>query len=234
MTGPRFALYFAPEDETALARFGWSWLGRRPDTDADAPFPAAVAGDARHAPIVAAPRLYGLHATLKPPFHLRDGATRAELVAAMETFCRARRPFETDPLALGAIGEFLALRPRAATGAADAIRALADACVETFDRFRAPAGAEEKRRRIAQGLSPRQQAHLDRWGYPHVFDDFRFHVTLTDRLDQAERERVCACLGPLLAEVHAERVAFHSLCLFEQPRPGARFVLSLRLPFAGA
>ena len=229
--GSRFAIYFAPEEDTALARFGWPWLGRRPDSDADAPFPAAVAGDVRHAAIVAAPQLYGLHGTLKPPFHLRDRTARAELLTALQAFCATRRPFASEPLVLGEIGGFLALLPPRESGA---LHDLAADCVTAFDRFRAPASAEDIAKRVAQGLTPRQRALLDRWGYPYVLDEFRFHVTLTDRLDDAERSRVRGLLDSLLDKVAGERVQFRSLCLFEQPRPGSRFILAARVPFRNA
>ena len=32
------------------------------------------------------------------------------------------------------------------------------------------------------GSPPRQDANLLRWGYPYVLEDFRFHMTLTERL----------------------------------------------------
>jgi hypothetical protein len=65
-----------------------------------------------------------------------------------------------------------------------------------------------------------------------VLDEFRLHVTLTDRLADAERARVRAVLEPMLRAVEAERLSFRSICLFEQPGPGARFVLTKRTPFS--
>ncbi len=35
---------------------------------------------------------------------------------------------------------------------------------------------------LASNLTPDQQALLDRFGYPYVMEQFRFHMTLTDRL----------------------------------------------------
>ncbi len=229
MSGPRFAIYYAPEPETALARIGWPWLGRRPETTADAPFHAAVAGDRRHAAIVAAPRLYGLHATLKPPFHLKEGHSRSDLIEALAAFAAARKPFTTDPLVLGEIGGFIALRPGRPS---DAIDRLAADCVASFDRFRAPISASDIQKRAAKGLSPRQSELLDRWGYPYVLDEFRFHVTLTDRLDDDERRRIIDRLSAVLGDVTTEAAQFNSICLFEQSGPGERFVLTQRMPFA--
>ena len=42
--------------------------------------------------------------------------------------------------------------------------------------------------------SERQTENLDRWGYPYVFDDFRFHMTLTGRIDAGRRSAIVALL----------------------------------------
>ena len=77
---------------------------------------------------------------------------------------------------------------------------LAQACVETFEPFRAPLAEEELARRRAVPLSARQEANLERWGYPYVAEDFRFHMTLTARLFGAELSAVEAALAPAVAE----------------------------------
>jgi hypothetical protein len=47
--------------------------------------------------------------------------------------------------------------------------------VSELDCFRAPLSEGEEQRRLAAGLSARQRELLNRWGYPYVFDQFRFH-----------------------------------------------------------
>ncbi len=59
---------------------------------------------------------------------------------------------------------------------------LAQACVEGFEVFRAPMTPNDRARRKPENLTPRQVEQLDRFGYPYVRDDFRFHMTLTGRL----------------------------------------------------
>jgi Protein of unknown function (DUF1045) len=66
--------------------------------------------------------------------------------------------------------------------------------VTLFDAFRAPMSAAERARRVASGLSPGQLNHLDRWGYPYLFDEFRFHMTLTGRVRAGHRPAVLAGL----------------------------------------
>ncbi len=223
MSAPRYAVYFVPEDDSALARFGWDWLGRGPDAAAPPP-------PSRQAEITAEARRYGFHATLKPPFRLGEGASLPALCAALRDFAAGRRPFAEPPLALAELDGFLALRPSRHSAA---IADLADDCVRVFDTFRAPAGAEERLRRLARPLTPRQRRQVEAWGYPYVFEDFRFHLTLTGRLDDDERARWLAALHELAGPALAEPVAFRSLCLFEQNAAAAPFTLLDRFPFGG-
>ena len=87
---------------------------------------------------------------------------------------------------------FLALRE---TVPCPPLQALADACVEQLDPFRAPPSEAELARRRRANLTPQQDAMLVRWGYPYVFDTWFFHMTLTRRLTAEEKAR-CTCRRP--------------------------------------
>ena len=223
----RFALYWAPELDDPLHRLGSSWLGRDAETGAALPQPA-LPGGLDIAEVTADPRGYGLHATLKPPFRLARSC--AELETAAEALAVRVAPFTLPPLAVRDLEGFLALRE---TVACPALHALADAGVEALDACRAPpAGAELARRRRA-GLTPAQEAHLARWGYPHVFDAWRFHVTLTRRLTPAEREVVLPAVAAHLGDAPARPRRVESVCLFSQSGPGAPFLIARRIPLRG-
>lgn len=161
-----------PARETALARFGQAWF-------------------ARDAPCLDAPRRYGFHGTLKAPFRLAAGTGEAELLRAAGRFAAERPAFSGPALRLSVLAGFLALTP---SEPSEELERLAADCVAAFDRFRAPAAEAELARRRRAGLSARQEALLLRWGYPYVMDAFRFHLTLTGRLDEAGlgRERALA------------------------------------------
>src|SRR5262249_29039213 len=66
--------------------------------------------------------------------------------------------------------------------------------VMAFDRFRRPLTSHEREQRLGAGLSERQIENLDRWGYPYVFEDFRFHLTLTGPIDAERRGSILALL----------------------------------------
>jgi len=225
----RYAIYFTPPDDSALARFGWWWLGRSPE-DAAGTLPDLGLDRGWQAQMTADARSYGFHATLKPPFHLASGRSAAELRQALTDFTANYAGFRTEPLELADLKDFLALRP---AGDSRAIDDLAAACVEHFDRFRAPPSEAELQRRLAAPLTDRHKALLARWGYPYVFDQFRFHMTLTCRLPAAERSQLRSLLTAPLAPVLAEPVAFAGLTLFEQAGPGQPFLRTGVFPFGG-
>src|SRR5271168_491471 len=160
MTAPdtRYAVYWAPPSDDDLWRFGARWLGRDPETGAEtAPGDGAAADPNWLAAATAEPRLYGLHATLKPPFRLAAGQTRSALVDALAELAARTAPVAGPQLALRRLGRFLALVP---SESAPAIQALAALLVERLDGFRAPAGDAELAKRRAHGLSPAQEENL--------------------------------------------------------------------------
>lgn len=177
----RFAIYYLPP-EGDLARFGAEWLGwdcltGQPAVQPDLP-------DIQR--ITEAPRKYGFHATLKPPFHLTEGTSVEGLQAAIAELVAGQPKVTLEGLELARLGKFLALRP---AGDMTALNTLAAACVTEADPFRAPPSASELERRRKAGLTPRQDALLSRWGYPYLFEEFRFHMTLSGPLTKAELTR---------------------------------------------
>src|SRR3954465_4418494 len=80
----RLALYWAPEVDDPLHHLGSAWLGR--DAEIGTPVPQPRLPGLDLAALTADPRGYGLHATLKPPFHLAcswvEATERAEALAA--------------------------------------------------------------------------------------------------------------------------------------------------------
>src|SRR5512145_2649151 len=124
---PRYAIYFAPSERSSLWRLGCAWLGRDAQRDCALEQPRLDGlAPARVAQLTAAPRLYGFHATLKPPFALAPGCVAGELDAALARFAQRRAPFPLPPLEVGMLAGFIALLP---IGASAALAALAGDCV---------------------------------------------------------------------------------------------------------
>ena len=228
---PRFAIYFAPGEQDALSSLGASWLGR----DARSGYAVArpdLPGISRErlAELTERPGFYGFHATLKAPFCLKKGLS----LGALEERCsRVASEMEAVPaiaLEISELDGFLALMTAAPLAA---LHSLAAACVESFDDLREPLTPEERKRNLGRGLSEVQAALLDRWGYPYVMEEFRFHMTLTSRLSEPERSEVKASARDHFGVALEPPVTLDALSLFAQPdgsvpfREIGRYVLAL-------
>lgn len=225
----RFAVYYAPPEGSALAAFGASWLGWDAAAARETE-PPEVSGLPKPAgEITARPRKYGFHGTLKPPIVLADGTDRAGFEAAIDALAARTAPFEMPELAVRALGTFVAVVP---TGNADRLRDLATACVTELDRFRAPPGEAELAKRRAMRLTPKQEAMLERWGYPYVLDEFGFHMTLSGSLEPEDQTAVVSALEPHVAPCLTGPLMVREICLFGEAEDG-RFHLLRRFALTG-
>jgi 2'-5' RNA ligase len=93
---------------------------------------------------------------------------------------------------------------------------LAADCVREFDSFRAPLTPDDRARRNPAKLSARQRDYLDRWGYPYVMEEFRFHMTLTGRLNAERRGSIVEMLRNRFARLQLGTLAIDRLALFRQ------------------
>lgn len=222
MTGfPRYAIYFAAGCNSALSRFGAELLGYDAYTGDELPFPAdalRIAPDWRG--VTGDPRKYGFHATLKAPMALASGKTEAELVAACAAFAAKARPIPTIRPVIDSISGFIAVIPAEPV---DALQQLAADCVREFDSFRPPLTAEDRARRRPEKLSERQGDYLDRWGYPYVMEEFRFHMTLTGRLDAERRGPILEMLRDRFAALKLDTLTIDRIALFRQDGATAKF-----------
>ena len=222
----RIALYWAPALADPLHALGSRWLGRDAETGASLPQPVIPGLDLPA--LTTEARRYGLHATLKPPFHPQAGWP--ELHAAAMALAARTRPFALPPLRLDMLDGFLALREAEPCAA---LHAFADACVEALDPLRRPPSSAELARRQQHGLTVAQTALLQRWGYPYVKAEWRFHVTLSRRLAPQEQPLLRDAADALLGEAAAQPRAVRELCLFTQAAPAAPFLIAERLPLLG-
>lgn len=231
MNAPRYAIYYAPPAETAVARLGAVWLGRDADTGGRLAQPAVPGLAAAHVSrLTAAPRRYGFHATLRAPFRLAPDASLDSLTRAARTLAESLAPVSMPALKLTRMVHFLALTPQD-DGAA--VRALAARCVEHLDPFRATLTDDELKRRWSATLSEAQERLLMRWGYPYVMDAFRFHMTLTDQVTDSEAASLSAFLNDYFRDVLDRPFVIDRLSLFVQPAPDAPFRRIAAFPMTG-
>jgi putative phosphonate metabolism protein len=212
----RYAVYFTPPPGD-LADFGAAWLGWDGVRGQAVAHPEVPGLPAPVAEITETPRKYGLHATIKPPFHLAEGQGEAALVDAFARFCAGQAPVTLEGLQIAALGRFLALVPM---GDQAGLNDLAARAVAAFEPFRAPLTEAQLARRRAGGLTPEQDALLLRWGYPYVMQAFRFHITLTGKRPKAELAGVKAALEARLGPLVLRPFVIDALSLVGEDRQG--------------
>lgn len=222
----RVGVYYAPPSRDALAVAGATWLGRDADDNTPCPQPAltdiaAVTADARR---------YGFHATLKPPMRLLADRRWDDFLHAAEAMASRIAPFDLPVLAVAELHGFLALRE---TAPCPALQALADLCVAELDDLRAQPDVAELARRRQSPLTATQDALLARWGYPYVFGEWFFHMTLTRRLSAEERAYWRPAAEDFFADALRVPPRVTEICLFTQAVPGQAFTIAARIPLRG-
>ena len=213
----RYAIYFVPADASALWRFGCRVIGydaAATGMEAPPPFPIPAAATAAGAFIE--PARYGFNATLKALLELAPCTDGASLLAAGDAFATSVRPFSLGRLAVAKLDRFIALVP--ATPPAE-FSVLAGRSLREFDRFRAP-------------LSAAEIAHLDRWGYPSVFERFQFHMMLSGLLAPEHSEPLLSGLTALHAPIDTDAI-LDGIAVFKQPSRCIRFQMLEHFVFGG-
>jgi hypothetical protein len=226
----RYAVYYAPPPEHPLWQAGCDWLGRDPGAPDG---PGSVAGMPRR-PDVVEPWRYGFHATLKPPMRLRPGHKERDFMDAVQRLARRTACFMLPRLTITTLGDFVALRTTWPLSPSHPLRYLADACVSELDAFRAPPTLVEVAKRLAQPLDGEQRALLARWGYPHVFHRWRFHLTLSNSLTLTKRRALLGVARAHFSTALHQPAPAQDLSVYVEPAPGAPFVLAERFALQGA
>lgn len=224
----RYAVYYAPALGDPLTVAAAKWLGRDAWTGADLVQPhvdgleeldlVALTEDPRH---------YGFHATLKAPFELHPDRIEEELLEALVDVCTKRPAFiaSITPSALSAFIAFRLSEPSAP------MQALHEVCVREFEPFRAPLSEADIARRRKAKLTPLQDERLLEFGYPYIFDEFRFHMTLTGAVrDAGLRDTIIGALQRHFAPFSG---AHHFSCIsvFKQDMRSTPFKILAQVPF---
>ena len=209
----RLAIYYTPPQQSPLSKAAAEWLGR---TSLSLSYPgrqpAHTITDERFRAIIASPFHYGFHGTIKPPFRLTHGATIDQVADRLKKFAAGYHSFILPPLAVSSMNDFFCLRP---TEPCPQLQRLANDTVKYFDEFRMLPDEEELVKRRSAGLTPGQENNLQQWGYPYLMDEFRFHLTLTGKIENArEREIIEDELQKRFSREYLQGLPFAALSLF--------------------
>ena len=228
----RYAVYFSPEPGSPLDAFGHRWLGRDDaaptKTRSMVPAVSGVSPD-RVSALTEATWRYGFHGTLKPPFELNPASSLDAFLAAARIFAKSLSPLELPPLELAIIGKFIALTP---VTSSVALEDLAAKCVRVFEAFRVPLSPEMVAHYMRNKLTVHQTQMLEHWGYPYVMEEFRFHVSITDRIDDnSERNAMLKAVQVMAGDVINKPIVVRDLSVFHQVERDQPMMLLERIPF---
>lgn len=214
----RYAVYYAPR-AGVFADHAAAWLGC--NAVPGVPEPAAT--------LTKDPRRYGFHGTLRAPFRPAEGITEKIIRDQIAALAAGLKPVVCDGLQVENLHGFVALTP---DGGQIALQDMAATVVRATNPLRAPLTDAEIARRNPDQLSPRQRALLQDWGYPFVMEEFRFHLTLTDRLSPDIFTSVINALEAYFGPVLPRPFVIEDLCLFGEDTQG-RFHLLHRYALTG-
>ena len=145
---------------------------------------------------------------------------------ALRVFAARTEAITVPDMMLGNIDGFFAL----ITGAPNhALNAFAASVVTEFEPYRAPLTEADIARRNPDRLAPAHLDNLHKWGYPYVFDDFTFHMTLTNRIPETDRDAVASSLELAIAPALSNPFAIDTIALFTQAAPEAPFLVHTHL-----
>jgi len=209
----RYAIFYTPTGR--LAEWGAGWLGW--DSASGMPLQTRTLAGLDVGHLTATPRKYGLHGTLKAPFALAADADREGLELAASHFARQHASFDAGPLGLRYENGFIAVRPLKDP---PALRDFAGHAVRAFDHLRAPLSEADIARRRKARLNPRQDQQMMVWGYPFIFNDFHFHLTLTGRVDAITAAQVIAALAPEMADLLPQALRLDAITLMGEDSSG--------------
>jgi hypothetical protein len=161
---------------------------------------------------------------------IEEAAEARFMQAASELACSIGA-VPMPPLAVATLSGFVSLRP---TGPETTLAAIAARAVSAMDPWRRASTTEDTARRQSHPLNAREKELLERWGYPYVFDAYRFHLTLSERVEGGERDALVDAARRHFADALDRPRAFASLAVFVEPTRGAPFRLMRRLPLGGA
>ncbi len=227
---PRYAIYYTPPPFSALARFGAGVIGYDCFDAVEIPYARLDGIDPNVLKLMTVePRRYGFHATIAAPFQLK-GFSEDDFIAAASAYATKTAPIPIGRLAVGAIGMFVALLP---TEENPKVLQFAAGCVEAFDSCRAPLSAADRERRLKSGLTARQVELLDRWGYPYVHEQYRFHMTLTGALPENLRGDFRHALAEAYAPQSGDTFELDAISVMRQDDAGARFRVLRRCRLRG-
>jgi hypothetical protein len=109
---------------------------------------------------------------------------------------------------------------------------MASGCVRALEGFRMRRTEKELAQYRQSKLTVHQEQMLENWGHPYVLEEFRFHMTLTGRIDEdAERDVVMRAASERCKDFIGKPLPVTEIVVCSQSAPNALMRVIQRVPF---
>jgi len=109
---------------------------------------------------------------------------------------------------------------------------MAGGCVRALEGYRKHRTEQELAAYRQSKLTVHQEQMLEHWGYPYVLEEFRFHMTLTDRIDDdTERDILLKAAEERCSDFLGQSLPVNEVVVCVQPERDTYMRVVERIPF---
>ena len=221
----RVAIYFLPKKNSSLENFGKNLLGR------DINKKKKISLTRRQKYFInrgftffdelkdycEQPAKYGFHATLKAPFRLKRNVKTKNFYDVISHIAAQHSRFKIKGLKIVYNKKFTFITSRKPN---KSLINLENDLVKHLDTFRAELNKTEIKKRIPDSLTFKQNKYLKEWGYPFVFDQFKFHMTLMNQNNNKLSNKQKLELEKLIYKISNNVIEFNEISLLGENKNG--------------
>ena len=221
----RVAIYFLPKKNSSLENFGKNLLGR------DINKKKKISLTRRQKYFInrgftyfdelkdycEQPAKYGFHATLKAPFRLKRNVKTKNFYDVISHIAAQHSRFKIKGLKIVYSKKFTFITSRKPN---KLLINLESDLVKHLDTFRAELNKTEIKKRIPDSLTFKQNKYLKEWGYPFVFDQFKFHMTLMNQNNNKLSNKQKLELEKLIYKTSNNVIEFNEISLLGENKNG--------------
>ena len=221
----RVAIYFLPKKNSSLENFGKNLLGR------DINKKRKISLTRRQKYFInrgftyfdelkdycEQPAKYGFHATLKAPFRLKRNVKTKNFYDVISHIAAQHSRFKIKGLKIVYSKKFTFITSRKPN---KLLINLENDLVKHLDTFRAELNKTEIKKRIPDSLTFKQNKYLKEWGYPFVFDQFKFHMTLMNQNNNKLSNKQKLELEKLIYKISNNVIEFNEISLLGENKNG--------------
>ncbi len=221
----RVAIYFLPKKNSSLENFGKNLLGR----DIDKKKKISLTRRQKYfinrgftyfdelKDYCEEPAKYGFHATLKAPFRLKQNVKTKNFYDVISHIAAQHSRFKIKGLKIVYSKKFTFITSRKPN---KLLINLENDLVKHLDTFRAELNKTEIKKRIPDSLTFKQNKYLKEWGYPFVFDQFKFHMTLMNQNNNKLSNKQKLELEKLIYKISNNVIEFNEISLLGENKNG--------------